>query len=88
MPRPASPLQVTLSTTDRSWLDVNVDGKTEFKGLIAKGAKQTWKAQKQLTIKAGNMGAVLVSVNQQKSNVFRDLAKGHEVTFTSDKVVK
>jgi cytoskeletal protein RodZ len=84
----ASPLQVTLSVTDRSWLDVNVDGKTEFKGLVAKGAKQTWKAKKQLTIKAGNMGAVLVSVNQQKAKVFRDLTKGHEVTLTSDKVVK
>jgi hypothetical protein len=77
-----------LSVTDRSWLDVNVDGKTEFKGLVAKGAKQTWKAKKQLTVKAGNMGAVLVSVNQQKAKVFRDLAKGHEVTLTSDKVAK
>lgn len=80
--QPASPLQVTLNTTDRSWLDVNVDGKTEFKGLAAKGTKKTWKANKQLTIKAGNMGAVFVSVNQHKAKAFSDLAKGHDVTLT------
>lgn len=81
-----SPLQVTLSITDRSWLDVNVDGKTLFKGVVEKDAKQTWQAKQQLTLKAGNMGAVLVSVNQQKAKVFRDFGKGHEVTLTPDKI--
>lgn len=86
IPKPASSLQVMLSITDRSWLDVSVDGKTQFKGLVEKGEKRTWQAKKQLTIKAGNMGAVLVSVNQQKAKVFRDFGKGHEVTLTPDKI--
>lgn len=41
--QPASPLQVTLSITDRSWLDVNVDGKTQFKGLVDKGENKPGK---------------------------------------------
>ncbi len=59
-----SPVQLDISLTDRSWLEVVADGKTEFEGMMDKGTQRTWKAKKILTIRAGNAGAVVASFNQ------------------------
>ena len=60
-------VQVGVTLKDTSWIQVTADGKTAFEGTLKQGSKQTWTAQKELTVKAGNAGGVLVSVNQQQA---------------------
>jgi cytoskeletal protein RodZ len=77
-------VQVAVSLQDESWLQVIVDGKNEFEGTLTKGDKKTWTAKKQLTITAGNAGAVLISSNRQKEKPLGELGDVKEVTFTPD----
>lgn len=60
-------VQVGVTLKESSWIQVIADGKTAFEGTLKQGSKRTWKAQKELTVKAGNAGGVLVSVNQQEA---------------------
>ncbi|MBD2300206.1 helix-turn-helix domain-containing protein [Nostoc sp. FACHB-190] len=73
---------VTLELQGKSWLQVNVDGKTEFVGNLNKGQRKTWTAKKQLTVRSGNAGVVLVSVNNQPAKPLGTSGKIKEVTFT------
>ena len=79
---PSSPIQVTLSFKDESWLRVIVDGKTEFEGILTKGIEKTWTAKKQLTIRVGNAGGVMTSLNKQEPKLLGRLSEVKEVTFT------
>ena len=79
---PSSPIQVTLSFKDESWLRVIVDGKTQFEGILTKGIEKTWTANKQLTIRVGSAGAVLASFNKQEPKLLGSLSEVKEVTFT------
>ncbi|MEO0686572.1 MAG: RodZ domain-containing protein [Cyanobacteria bacterium J06649_11] len=60
-------VQIGVTLKESSWIRVIADGKTTFEGTLEEGSKRTWKAQKELTVKAGNAGGVLVSVNQQEA---------------------
>ena len=62
-----SPVQVDLNLTDRSWLEVSVDGKVAYEGSLDKGERRTWKAKKNILIVAGNAGAVVASFNQSEA---------------------
>ncbi|OCQ94140.1 DNA-binding protein [Nostoc sp. MBR 210] len=73
---------VTLELQGKSWLQVKVDGKTEFVGNLNKGQRKTWTAKKQLTVRSGNAGVVLVSVNNQPATPLGTTGKIKEVTFT------
>ncbi|MGB7440164.1 MAG: RodZ domain-containing protein [Coleofasciculaceae cyanobacterium] len=79
---PSIPIQVSVNLKGSSWLRVVVDGKTEFEGILNEGDKQTWKAQKQLTVKSGNAGAVVASFNQQEAKPLGELGAVEQVTFT------
>lgn len=58
-------VQVGITLKETSWIQVIADGKTTFEGTLNKGTKRSWTAKKELTVKAGNAGGVLISVNQQ-----------------------
>lgn len=60
-------VKVGVTLKESSWIQVIADGKTTFEGTLEEGSKRTWTAQKELTVKAGNAGGVLVSVNQQEA---------------------
>lgn len=77
-----TPIQATVNLKDQSWLRVMADGKTQFEGVLTKGHQQTWKAKKQLTVRAGNAGAVLISFNREKPKLLGAPGKIQEVTFT------
>lgn len=76
------PLQVSINLTDESWLEVIIDGKTEFEGNLPKGSKKTWTAKKELKIAAGNAGAVLISSNQQPEKPLGEIGEVKEMTFS------
>ncbi len=75
------PIQVTVNLQEESWLRVIADGETRFEGILTKGKKQTWTAKKQLTVRAGNAGGVLVSFNREKPKLLGPLGNVKEVTF-------
>jgi cytoskeletal protein RodZ len=64
-PLPNSKVEVGIELQGKSWVRVVVDGKTEFVGELEKGHKQTWTGTKEIAIRSGNAGAVLVSANQK-----------------------
>ncbi len=78
------PIQATLNLQDESWVRVTADGKTLFEGILQKGMQQSFSAQKELTIRSGNAGAVLVSVNQKEAQPLGKLGAVREVTFTPE----
>lgn len=80
---PSVPIQVTANLKEQSWLRVIVDGKTQFEGILTKGKRQTWTAKKQLTLRLGNAGGVLISFNRGKPKLLGVRGEVKEVTFTN-----
>ncbi|BAT51206.1 hypothetical protein NOS3756_01280 [Nostoc sp. NIES-3756] len=83
---PNAPVAVTLELQGNSWLQVTADGKTEFVGELTKGERRTWTATKQLTVRSGNAGAVLISVNEKPAQVLGANGRVKEVTYTPEVV--
>ncbi len=81
-PEPVESVELTVSLNDESWVRVIVDGKTEFEGILTKGDKETWTAKEQLSIRAGNAGAVMISLNQQEPKSLGAPGAVEEVTFS------
>ena len=79
-----SPIQVAVNLEGESWVRVVADGKTIFEGTLQKGTQQTWTAERRLTIRSGNAGAVLVSVNQKEPQPLGKLGRVREATFTPE----
>ena len=79
-------VEVTLELQGKSWLQVKADGKIEFAGYLTKGQRQTWKAKKQLSVRSGDAGAVLISVNNQPAKPFGVKGDVKEVTFTPEMI--
>lgn len=61
-----------------------VDGKTDFEGILTKGHQQTWKVNQRLTLRAGNAGAVLMSINGEQAKFLGKPGDVKEVTFSVD----
>lgn len=78
-------IQASVNLTDQSWMEVIVDGKTEFEGNLEKGTKKTWTAKQELKITAGNAGAVLIAANQQKEKLMGEPGEVKEITLTSER---
>jgi cytoskeletal protein RodZ len=81
-----SPIEVSIELQDESWLRVQVDGKTEFEGTLTKGERKSWTAQKELVIRSGNAGAVMVSTNNQQPTPLGGLGRVKQVKYTSEPV--
>jgi cytoskeletal protein RodZ len=47
------------------WLEVKVDGKTIFKGILKKGRSDFWEAEKKIEFTVGSAGVVDVEVNRK-----------------------
>ncbi|PMB52014.1 helix-turn-helix domain-containing protein [Fischerella thermalis CCMEE 5201] len=81
-----SPVEVTVELQGESWVRVKADGKTMFQGTLSKGERKTWTANKELTIRSGNAGAVLVSANKSEQKPLGDPGRIKTVTFTPESV--
>lgn len=82
-PDPNAPVQVDISLTDRSWMEVVADGKVQFEGILTKGEQRTWKAKNNLSIRAGNAGAVVVSHNQGDAKPLGKLGDVVDANFSN-----
>ena len=69
-------VQLAINLTGSSWVQVIVDGKSEFEGILKKGDQRAWSAEKDIVITAGEAGAVKASCNQSEA---KPLGKPGEV---------
>lgn len=77
-------VKVTLELKGTSWLQIKADGKTEFEGVLNKGTKKTWTAKDSLTVRIGNAGVVLVSVNEKPSKLLGTDGEVKEMTYSKE----
>lgn len=78
------PVRVGVTVKSDSWIRVVVDGKTQFEGMLPEGTQRTWVAEEKLIVRAGNAGAVLIAVNDEKAKKLGDPGKVREVTFAAN----
>lgn len=77
------PVRVAVTLTEQSWLRVEVDGQTDFQGILPEGTERTWTADSQLTVRAGNAGGVQVSYNESTPESMGASGNVEEVTFSA-----
>lgn len=83
VPSPTA-LFITVKLEDRSWLEIFVDGKLDYRGTLEAGEQKNWTAKKAFNIKAGNAGAVKISVNEKPPQLLGKLGEVKEVTLTAN----
>ena len=60
-------LAAGLTMKEKSWVRVIADGKVKYEGNLPKGYHRTWEAEEELSVRTGNAGGVMVSVNQKQA---------------------
>jgi cytoskeleton protein RodZ len=79
-PAPAA-FTVTVQANYDSWLSVTADGKPVFSETLIAPASKSFQAQKQLVIRAGNVGGLDISFNGQKLSAAGDAQEAKTLTF-------
>ncbi|MGI0483433.1 helix-turn-helix domain-containing protein [Geminocystis sp. CENA526] len=81
--KPPTPDELSLKVTlkDDCWVRVTVDGKPTFEGILTKGTEKEWVGKQKITIRAGNAGGLMVSVNGEKPQEFGKAGQVQENTF-------
>lgn len=90
-PAPAQPaatqpdqIEVTVSLTEEAWLRVITDGTVQYEGTLPQGTQRSWTAEEQLTIRAGNAGAVSASLNGGEAQPLGNPGSVATITFPSE----
>lgn len=86
-PLPTSPqkaIRVGMNLTAQSWIRVEVDGKPEFEGVLPEGAQRLWMADKEVNLRAGNAGGVMVSFNDGQAKPLGAPGTVEEVSFSKE----
>jgi cytoskeletal protein RodZ len=73
---------VGVNLQERCWLKVMVDGQVAFEGTLPQGTKRHWTGKKEVTIRAGNAGGVVISFNNEKQKVLGAPGQVEEITYT------
>lgn len=64
-PKPPEKILLSADFIDRTWISVELDGKEAFTGVVGRGQKMFWEADKKIKIKAGNGGGVKIALNER-----------------------
>ena len=59
----AAPITFNVNLEDDAWMRVTVDGEEVYEGTLTAGTRESWTAQNELLVTAGNSGGVLYSFN-------------------------
>lgn len=80
------PVKVNVTFKAESWIQIQVDGKSEFEGTLPSGTVRTWQAQNKLIVVAGNAGGVMIAVNNGQAEQLGEPGVPKEVVFTADQL--
>ena len=75
-------VSVGINLQERCWLKVMVDGKVAFEGVLPEGTQRQWTGKKEVTIRAGNAGGVVISFNNQQQQILGAPGQVEEITYT------
>lgn len=78
------PVRVGVKLTSESWMQVLVDGRSDFEGVLPQGTQRVWSADKQVVLRAGNAGGVVVSFNDGQAKALGQPGAIEEVAFPPD----
>lgn len=78
----ANSVTVGINLQERCWLKVMVDGKSAFEGILPEGTKREWSGKKEVTIRAGNAGGVVISFNNEQQKVLGAPGEVEEITYS------
>lgn len=79
-----APVQVDVALERRSWMQVTVDGTSDFEGIMEEGSTQTWQAEESITVLAGDAGAVSLAANGGEPTIMGEDGSIAELTVTPD----
>ncbi|MEZ2236354.1 helix-turn-helix domain-containing protein [Microcoleus sp.] len=80
------PVMVSVTFKEESWLQIEIDGKTEFEGTLPSGTQRTWQAKDKLVVVAGNAGGVLIAFNNGQAEQLGDPGVVKQVVFKADEL--
>lgn len=75
-------VSVGINLQERCWLKVMVDGQVAFEGILPQGTQRQWTGKKQVTIRAGNAGGVVISFNNEQQKILGAPGQVEEITYT------
>ena len=78
-----SPVSINVNLSDRSWVQVVVDGTVKYEGILEKGAQESWSGKESIIISSGNAGAVSVAFNKGAAKTMGKLGAIEEQTYTA-----
>jgi cytoskeletal protein RodZ len=76
-------VEATIKLSADSWLQISIDGKVEFEGTLNGGTERKFTGKKQISISAGNAGAVSVAINREPAKPLGNLGEVKEAVFTA-----
>jgi cytoskeleton protein RodZ len=80
----AGPVQVSLTASERAWVQVSVDGKTTFSGTLTPNETREVSAAEQVKILTGNAGALTISLNGKTLESLGRRGQMREVRLTAE----
>ncbi|MEC4806849.1 MAG: DUF4115 domain-containing protein [Jaaginema sp. PMC 1079.18] len=72
---------VDVTLQEESWIQVVADGQTEFEGILQEGEKRTWEANREIKVRAGNAGGVVITVNNEQPAPLGERGQVETVTY-------
>lgn len=78
----ANSVSVGINLQERCWLKVMVDGKVAFEGILPQGTQRKWSGEREVTIRAGNAGGVVISFNNEQQKILGAPGQVEEITYT------
>ncbi len=79
--RSGKSVRVEVKLVSQSWLRVVADGKMQYEGVLQEGAQQSWEADQQIVLRAGNAGGVVVTLNDGMPKPLGEAGSVEEVTY-------
>ena len=78
----SKPIQVEMKLTAQSWIEVEVDGSVKLAEVLQEGAERSWTADKELRVRSGNAGGVVLAYNGGTSEKMGAPGAVEEKTFS------
>jgi cytoskeleton protein RodZ len=83
-PAAAAPVQVSVTASERAWVQVSVDGKITFIGTLTPNETKDLLAAQQVTVLTGNAGALTISLNGKTLESLGPRGHVREVRLTAE----
>lgn len=80
---PGQGVKVSVELRQNSWMEVVVDDKVVYEGILAAGHKQTWTGKQKLILRAGNAGGVIATANGGTPKAMGQPGAVEEIVYTA-----